>query len=299
MAAVLGGTQSLHTNSFDEAIALPTDFSAKLARNTQLILAEETGICAVADPLGGSHYIEALTDEMERRAAALIEEVEGMGGMTEAIVAGLPKLKIEECSARQQAAIDSGKQVIVGVNKYAAGKGSEAEVEVRQIDNTAVLKSQTARLQVRRAGCVWGEGGEGDPGIQGRAEGRGGPVRVRAGQAGLVGLHPLLAPMSSTHVPPPPMAGGEGQARRGRGDAVPGGAFGRCKASGPGGTQPAGARGGCRSREVHGGRDLRRAGGALGPVRGRGRHGHRHLRLVPAQDRRARGGRMRGGGGAL
>ncbi|KAK2075972.1 hypothetical protein QBZ16_001308 [Prototheca wickerhamii] len=151
LAAVLGGTQSLHTNSFDEAIALPTDFSARLARNTQLILAEETGVCDVADPLGGSFYIERLTAEMEARAAALIDEVEAMGGMTEAIVAGLPKLKIEECAARQQAHIDSGRQVIVGVNKYAAGEAEEP-LEVRKIDNSAVLASQTARLRRVRAG---------------------------------------------------------------------------------------------------------------------------------------------------
>lgn len=154
MAAVLGGTQSLHTNSFDEAIALPTDFSAKLARNTQLILAEETGIPAVADPLGGSSYIESLTAEMERRAEEIIREVENLGGMTEAIIAGLPKLKIEECAARQQAHIDSGRQVIVGVNKYAVAandSGVSQELDVRKIDNSVVLAKQKARLQAVRA----------------------------------------------------------------------------------------------------------------------------------------------------
>jgi len=160
MAAVLGGTQSLHTNSFDEAIALPTDFSSQLARNTQLILAEETGIPAVADPLGGSYYIESLTAKIEADAEKMIHEIEDLGGMTEAIVAGLPKLKIEECAARQQAQIDSGKQVIVGVNKYHRGNGSdgssagggkleqkEEELVVRQIDNTAVLATQIKRLE--------------------------------------------------------------------------------------------------------------------------------------------------------
>jgi methylmalonyl-CoA mutase len=165
MAAVLGGTQSLHTNSFDEAIALPTDFSSKLARNTQLILAEETGIPAVADPLGGSYYIESLTARMEADAEKIIQEIEDLGGMTEAIVAGLPKLKIEECAARQQARIDSGRQVIVGVNKYresadSGGDGgdddkqqrqTEDELVVRQIDNTAVLSTQTKRLESLRA----------------------------------------------------------------------------------------------------------------------------------------------------
>jgi len=161
MAAVLGGTQSLHTNSFDEAIALPTDFSSKLARNTQLILAEETGIPAVADPLGGSYYIESLTAKIEADAEKMIHEIEELGGMTEAIVAGLPKLKIEECAARQQAQIDSGKQVIVGVNKYHRGHDSshgdekhdqtEEELLVRQIDNTAVLDTQIKRLKRLRA----------------------------------------------------------------------------------------------------------------------------------------------------
>ncbi|KAG7666721.1 putative Methylmalonyl-CoA mutase, mitochondrial [Nannochloris sp. 'desiccata'] len=167
MAAILGGTQSLHTNSFDEAIALPTDFSSKLARNTQLILAEETGIPAVADPLGGSYYIESLTARIEADAEKLIHEIEDLGGMTEAIVAGLPKLKIEECAARQQARIDNGKQVIVGVNKYhrengRVGSGSsnnedenqeqtEEDLVVRQIDNTAVLATQTKRLERLRA----------------------------------------------------------------------------------------------------------------------------------------------------
>lgn len=123
IAAVLGGTQSLHTNSFDEAIALPTDFSSKLARNTQLILAEETGMTSVADPLGGSYYVEALTNKMEKEALRIIEEIEDMGGMTEAIVAGVPKAKIEECAARQQARIDGGRSVVVGVNKYVGGGG--------------------------------------------------------------------------------------------------------------------------------------------------------------------------------
>src|SRR3954452_23847096 len=118
LAAVLGGTQSLHTNSFDEAIALPTDFSARIARNTQLILAEESGVTAVADPLGGSWYVEALTRELEEKAWALIEEVEAHGGMTKAVESGMPKLRIEEAAARRQARVDRADEVIVGVNKY-------------------------------------------------------------------------------------------------------------------------------------------------------------------------------------
>ena len=118
MAAVLGGTQSLHTNSFDEALGLPTDFSARIARNTQLILAEETGIPHVVDPLAGSYYVEALTQALADEAWALIQEVEELGGMTKAVASGMPKLRIEESAARRQAAVDRGDEVIVGVNKY-------------------------------------------------------------------------------------------------------------------------------------------------------------------------------------
>ncbi|KDD74370.1 methylmalonyl-CoA mutase, partial [Helicosporidium sp. ATCC 50920] len=150
LAAVLGGTQSLHTNSFDEAIALPTDFSAKLARTTQLILAEETGVTAVADPLGGSYFVERLTADTRQKALGLIEEVEAMGGMASAIVAGLPKLRIEECAATQQALIDGGRQVIVGVNKYVPEQAAD-EVDVRRIDNRSVLESQCRRLRTVRA----------------------------------------------------------------------------------------------------------------------------------------------------
>ncbi len=149
MAAVLGGTQSLHTNSFDEAIALPTEFSARIARNTQLILAEETGVTHVVDPLGGSYYIESLTQQLADAAWALIEEVEALGGMTKAVESGMPKLRIEESAARRQAAIDRGEETIVGVNKY--HPSSETAVEVRDIDNTAVREQQIARLeQLRR-----------------------------------------------------------------------------------------------------------------------------------------------------
>eukprot|EP00658_Telonema_sp_P-2_P076532 TRINITY_DN6716_c0_g1_i1.p1 TRINITY_DN6716_c0_g1~~TRINITY_DN6716_c0_g1_i1.p1 ORF type:complete len:671 (-),score=201.75 TRINITY_DN6716_c0_g1_i1:222-2234(-) len=149
MAAVMGGTQSLHTNAFDEALALPTDFSARIARNTQLILQEETGIPHVADPLGGSHYIEALTADMVKEAKLIIAEVEDLGGMTKAVASGMPKLRIEECSARQQARIDSGEQVIVGVNKYKLAE--EDPIEVLTIDNESTKKSQIARLQQIRA----------------------------------------------------------------------------------------------------------------------------------------------------
>ena len=118
MAAVLGGTQSLHTNSFDEAIALPTEFSARIARNTQLILAEETGITKVVDPLGGSYYVEALTHAIASHAWQLIEEVESLGGMTKAVESGMPKLRIEESAAKRQARVDRGEETVVGVNKY-------------------------------------------------------------------------------------------------------------------------------------------------------------------------------------
>ena len=150
MAAVLGGTQSLHTNSFDEAIALPSDFAAKVARNTQLILAEETGVTKVVDPLGGSYYIEALTQSLAEHAWRLIEEVEAMDGMTKAVAAGMPKLRIEESAARRQAAVDRGEEVIVGVNRYQSD--DEEPIDVREIDNSDVREQQIARLkQVREA----------------------------------------------------------------------------------------------------------------------------------------------------
>ena len=149
LAAVLGGTQSLHTNSFDEAIALPSDFAARIARNTQLILAEETHVTRVIDPLAGSYYVEALTASLAREAWALIQKVEGMGGMTKAVESGLPKLMIEESAARRQARIDRGEETIVGVNKYRLE--NEPPVEVREIDNTAVRESQLARLAKIRA----------------------------------------------------------------------------------------------------------------------------------------------------
>jgi methylmalonyl-CoA mutase len=144
MAAVLGGTQSLHTNSLDEAIALPTDFSARIARNTQLIIAEETNIPRVVDPWGGSYYVETLTHELAQKAWQLIQEVEELGGMSKAIETGLPKMRIEEAAARKQARIDSGKDVIVGVNKYKVS--DKTDIELLEIDNTAVRDSQIARL---------------------------------------------------------------------------------------------------------------------------------------------------------
>lgn len=149
MAAVLGGTQSLHTNSFDEALGLPTEQSARVARNTQLIIAEESHITEVADPLGGSYYVEALTDALVREASAIIAEVESYGGMTRAINAGIPKLKIEESAARRQAKIDQGHEVIVGVNKYQLAH--EPDIDVLDIDNTAVRESQVQRLASIRA----------------------------------------------------------------------------------------------------------------------------------------------------
>ncbi len=149
MAAAFGQTQSLHTNSLDEAIALPTDFSARIARNTQLFLQEETGICKVIDPWGGSYYVEALTQALMKRAWAHIQEVESLGGMAKAIETGLPKLRIEEAAARRQARIDSGKEAIVGVNIFRLEKAEK--LDVREVDNTAVRQSQIQRLQKIRA----------------------------------------------------------------------------------------------------------------------------------------------------
>jgi methylmalonyl-CoA mutase len=148
LAGVLGGTQSLHTNALDEAIALPTEFSARIARNTQLILQEESHVTHTADPLAGSHYVEALTDELGEKAWGLIQEVEAMGGMTKAIEAGLPKMRIEESAARRQAAIDSGEETIVGVNKYEPDQNEP--LDILSIDNTEVRKAQIARLEKLR-----------------------------------------------------------------------------------------------------------------------------------------------------
>jgi len=149
MAAVFGGTQSLHTNSFDEAIALPTEFSARIARNTQLILQEETNITRVVDPWGGSYLMESLTQQMADKAWAIIEEVDAMGGMTQAVASGWAKLKIEASAAEKQARIDSGKDVIVGVNKYRLDR--EDPVEILEVDNLKVRQAQIARLQHIRA----------------------------------------------------------------------------------------------------------------------------------------------------
>ncbi len=149
MSAVLGGTQSLHTNALDEAIALPTDFSARIARNTQLILQEETGVTNVVDPLAGSYYVEALTAELAEQAWKLIEEVDALGGMTKAVASGMPKLQIEESAAKRQAMIDRGEEVIVGVNKYR--KDKEDPIDILDVDNVAVRESQVARLENIRA----------------------------------------------------------------------------------------------------------------------------------------------------
>lgn len=148
MAAVLGGTQSLHTNSFDEAIALPTDFSARLARNTQLILQNETGVTKVVDPLAGSYYVESLTSELAEKAWALIEEIEAAGGMIKAVATGLPKRMIEDAATRKQAAVDKGEEVIVGVNKYRLE--TEDPIDILDIDNAAVRLSQIARLETTK-----------------------------------------------------------------------------------------------------------------------------------------------------
>jgi methylmalonyl-CoA mutase len=148
MAAVLGGTQSLHTNALDEAIALPTDFSARIARNTQIVLAEETGITKVVDPLGGSYYVEALTQMLVDDAWKLIEEVDGLGGMTKAVATGMPKRRIEEAAAGKQARIDKGEDVIVGVNKYKLAQ--EEHLDTLEVDNHAVRDAQIARLKTMR-----------------------------------------------------------------------------------------------------------------------------------------------------
>jgi methylmalonyl-CoA mutase len=149
MAAAFGGTQSLHTNSLDEAIALPTDFSAAIARNTQIFLQKETGICRTVDPFGGSYYVESLTRDLMDRAWAHIVEVEKLGGMAKAINTGLPKMRIEEAAARRQARIDSGNETIVGVNKYQLAE--EAPIDILEVDNTAVRDEQVAQLKKIRA----------------------------------------------------------------------------------------------------------------------------------------------------
>jgi methylmalonyl-CoA mutase len=148
LSAVLGGTQSLHTNSFDEAVGLPTDFSARIARNTQIILQQETSICNTVDPLGGSYYIESLTNSIVQEARKIISEVDEMGGMAKAIAAGMPKMRIEESSARKQARIDQGKDVIVGVNKYQVEE--DRELDVLEVSST-VREEQVARLKEIRA----------------------------------------------------------------------------------------------------------------------------------------------------
>src|SRR3954453_17779031 len=149
LAAVLGGTQSLHTNSFDEAIALPSETAARIARNTQLILAEETGVPHVVDPLGGSYYVEELTASLADAAWKLIEEVEELGGMTKAVESGMPKLRIEEAAARRQGRVDRGEETIVGVNKYRLP--NESVIDTRTIDNTEVRRQQIVRLEQVKA----------------------------------------------------------------------------------------------------------------------------------------------------
>src|SRR5690606_27802690 len=149
MAATQGHTQSLHTNALDEALALPTDFSARIARNTQIFLQRESGTTRIVDPWGGSFYVERLTYELAQKAWAHIEEVEALGGMTRAIEAGLPKLKIEEAAAKTQARIDSGAQTVVGVNRYRPGH--EEPIEVLKVDNSAVRRLQIDKLKRLRA----------------------------------------------------------------------------------------------------------------------------------------------------
>jgi len=151
LAAALGGTQSLHTNALDEAIALPTDFSARIARNTQIYLQNETGITSYIDPTGGSYYIEKLTEELVNEAWGLIQEVEELGGMAKAIETGLPKMRIEEAAARKQARIDSGKDIIVGVNRYELDKSEEQSIDILEVDNSKVREAQLKRLHDLKA----------------------------------------------------------------------------------------------------------------------------------------------------
>jgi methylmalonyl-CoA mutase len=150
LAAAMGHTQSLHTNALDEAIALPSDFSARIARNTQIFLQEETGITRVVDPWGGSYYVESLTADLMERAWVLIQEVEELGGMTKAIESGLPKMRIEEAAARRQARIDSGRETIVGVNKYRPAE--ETPIDVLEVDNVEVRRRQISRLDELKRG---------------------------------------------------------------------------------------------------------------------------------------------------
>src|SRR6185436_1818354 len=149
MAATQGHTQSLHTNALDEALALPTDFSARIARNTQIVLQQESGTTRIADPWGGSYYVERLTDELAERVRAHIREVEELGGMAKAIEAGIPKLRIEEASAKTQARIDAGQQSVIGVNKYRPE--NEAAIDVLKVDNSAVRQMQLEKLKRLRA----------------------------------------------------------------------------------------------------------------------------------------------------
>src|SRR5580692_6656266 len=149
LAAVMGGTQSLHTNALDEAIALPTDFSARIARNTQIFLQEETGVTAAVDPWAGSYYVETLTHQLMHQAWRHIQEVEALGGMAKAIETGIPKMRIEEAAARRQAQIDSGKEILVGVNRYRPAE--EQRIDVLVVDNKAVRESQIRRLAQVRA----------------------------------------------------------------------------------------------------------------------------------------------------
>ena len=155
MAATQGHTQSLHTNSLDEALALPTDFSARIARNTQLFLQQESGTCRVIDPWGGSYYVERLTADLARRALAHIDEVDELGGMAKAIEAGIPKLRIEEAAARTQARIDSGRQPVIGVNKYRLD--TNEDIDVLKVDNSTVRAGQVAKLERLRAERDGGE----------------------------------------------------------------------------------------------------------------------------------------------
>lgn len=151
LAAIFGGTQSLHTNAFDEAIALPSEFSARIARNTQLVIQHETDITSTVDPFGGSYFMERLTHDLKERALALIKEVESLGGMVKAVASGLPKLKIEEAAAKKQARIDSGTEVIVGVNKYQAADAKTEAFEILEVDNSAVRDQQIRRLKELKA----------------------------------------------------------------------------------------------------------------------------------------------------
>ncbi|MEO6387169.1 MAG: methylmalonyl-CoA mutase, partial [Croceibacterium sp.] len=200
LAAVLGGTQSLHTNALDEALALPTDFSARIARNTQLVLAEETGVTRVIDPLGGSYYVESLTAELVAQAEALMAEVDALGGMTAAVASGMPKRRIEEAAAARQARVDRGEDAVIGVNKYPLDE--HAAMDTLEVDNHKVREGQVARLAQVRAGR---DAAACDAALAALTKAAQNPLRARLGE-GDHAQHGGGAARDEATPPPPPAA---------------------------------------------------------------------------------------------